>query len=84
MMTQERFLAGAGMVVGVVAVVMFVSALTLWRDSPRELYEAAKRYEQQADKTHASELYQQVVANYPDSHFARYSNDRLHHLRKGL
>lgn len=76
MVRQEQMLVAAGLM----ALVWFMASLAPLGNSPRELYEAAKRLEQQANMSRASELYQKIVAEHPASHFARYSNDRLRHL----
>jgi hypothetical protein len=79
MLEPKRLLSIVGLFT-VVAVAWFALTLVPVSESPRELYESAKQFEQSADRSQAIELYQKIVTNHPDSHFARSSSSRLKQL----
>ena len=47
-----------------------------------ELFETAQLEELQNNEDHAKKLYQEIVAKYPDSEYARNARDRLSEMQK--
>jgi len=47
-----------------------------------ELFETARLEELQNNEDHAKKLYQEIVAKYPDSEYARNARDRLSEMQK--
>ena len=46
-------------------------------EDPRQLYETAQFEEQQHNRAHAQELYEQVIQQHPESEFAEKARQRL-------
>lgn len=61
------------------AVVMLLTGCA--GNGAEELYETAQFEEKQNNQAHARELYEQIVARYPDSDTARKAADRLARLK---
>jgi outer membrane protein assembly factor BamD (BamD/ComL family) len=51
-------------------------------DKAKDLYETAELEEKQFNKPHATELYRQIVEQYPSSPYASQAKDRLAELEK--
>ena len=51
-------------------------------DKAKEMYETAQFEEKQFNKSHATELYRQIVQKYPDSPYASQAKSRLAELEK--
>ncbi|MDY6837318.1 MAG: lipoprotein [Thermodesulfobacteriota bacterium] len=47
-----------------------------------ELFDTARLEELQHNEEHAKKLYQEIVANYPDSEYARNARDRLSEMEQ--
>jgi len=52
-------------------------------DKGKELFETARFEEKQNNSEHAIKLYEEIVANYPQSEFAKKAGERLAVLKKG-
>lgn len=50
-------------------------------EDPRQLYETAQFEEQQHNRAHAQELYEQVIQQHPGSEFAEKARKRLEALK---
>ena len=59
------------------SLILTASLAACMRSGPAELMETAKLEELQHNVPHARELYQRVVADYPDSPEAKQARDRL-------
>jgi outer membrane protein assembly factor BamD (BamD/ComL family) len=46
-------------------------------EDPQQLFETARFEEQQHNRTHAQELYEQIIQQHPDSEFAEKARQRL-------
>jgi outer membrane protein assembly factor BamD (BamD/ComL family) len=46
-------------------------------EDPRQLFETARFEEQQHNRAHAQELYEQIIQQHPDSEFAEKARQRL-------
>lgn len=46
-------------------------------EDPRQMFETARFEEQQHNRAHAQELYEQLILQYPDSEFAEKARQRL-------
>ena len=51
-------------------------------DKAKDLYDTAKLEEKQFNKPHATQLYRQIVEEYPDSPYANQAKTRLAELEK--
>ena len=46
-------------------------------EDPRQIFDTARFEEQQQNRAHAQELYEQLILQYPDSEFAEKARQRL-------
>jgi outer membrane protein assembly factor BamD (BamD/ComL family) len=46
-------------------------------EDPRQIFETARFEEQQQNRAHAQELYEQLILQYPDSEFAEKARQRM-------
>ena len=46
-------------------------------EDPRQLFETAQFEEQQHNRAHAQELYEQIIQQHPESEFAEKARERL-------
>jgi len=46
-------------------------------EDPKQLFETARFEEQQQNRAHAQELYEQIIQQHPDSEFAAKARERL-------
>ena len=60
----------------------FVTLLAGCGDKAKDLYETAQLEERQFNKPHATELYRQIVDQYPNSTYASQAKNRLAELEK--
>ena len=51
-------------------------------DKAKDLYETAQLEEKQFNKPHATELYRQIIEQYPNSPYASQAKNRLAELEK--
>lgn len=67
---------------GLVLVAMLLSAIMggCAGDKGKELFETARFEEKQNNREHAKQLYQEIVAKYPDSPVAKQARERLEAL----
>jgi outer membrane protein assembly factor BamD (BamD/ComL family) len=70
-MFMRRFLAGC-----------LLLLLVGCADKAKDLYDTAQLEEKQFNKPHATKLYRQIVAEYPDSPYANQAKARLAELEK--
>jgi outer membrane protein assembly factor BamD (BamD/ComL family) len=68
---MRRFLAGC-----------LVLLLVGCGDKAKDLYDTAQLEEKQFNKQHATQLYQRIVGEYPDSPYANQAKARLAELEK--
>lgn len=50
-------------------------------ESPESLYDTAQFEEKQMNKAHATELYERIIRDHPDSEWAKKAKERLENIR---
>ena len=51
-------------------------------ESSENLFETAQFEEKQSNLTHAKQLYQQIIASYPESDYAKMAQQRLQEMQQ--
>jgi len=60
-----------------IALGLFLGMLMACGEDPGQLFETARFEEQQHNRAHAQELYEQIIQQHPDSEFAAKARQRL-------
>jgi hypothetical protein len=60
-----------------IGVVLLLGLLMGCGEDPRQLFETAQFEEQQNNRAHARELYEQIIQDHPDSEYADKARQRL-------
>ena len=60
-----------------IAGVLLLGMLIACGEDPQQLFETARFEEQQNNRVHAQELYEQIIQHHPESEFAEKARQRL-------
>jgi outer membrane protein assembly factor BamD (BamD/ComL family) len=65
----------------VAGLLLLLGVLVACGEDPRQLFETAQFEEQQRNRVHAQELYEQIIQQHPDSEYAGKARERLAALK---
>ncbi|MDH4192731.1 MAG: hypothetical protein OEY80_08840 [Nitrospirota bacterium] len=74
---MKKMLSGLGNAYRCIGLSLVLGMLMGCGEDPRQVFETARFEEQQHNRAHAQELYEQIIQQYPDSEFAEKARQRL-------